>query len=104
MNFRSSTRLKTDGGPEIARSNSSSGSTALGLLRALPALPVVHYSWPFCSEPYWCTEEFMSSALPWSNPAVMREYARVTHSVSTFAAADLPEATSDIMWEKLVAG
>ena len=51
----------------------------------------------------------MSSALPWSSPAVMREYARITHSVSTFASlsvdgwVDLPQSTSDIMWEKLVA-
>ena len=84
----SSPSLKTDDEAEIVRGNSSSkshqtpptatmdsssGSTALGLLRALPALPIVHYSWPFCSEPYWCTKYFLDSALPWSNPAVMRE-------------------------------
>ena len=97
--------IKTDDEPEFANSD-----TALEMLRALPALPVVHYSWPFCSEPYWCTRDFMGSALPWSDPDVMREYARITHSVSTFASlsvagwVDLPQATSDIMWEKLVAG
>ena len=93
--FQSGRTMKTDDEPEL---------TALEMLRALPALPVVHYTWPFCSEPYWCTESFMGSALPWSNPAVMHEHARITHSVSTFAAVELPQATSDIMWEKLVAG
>ena len=87
-----------------ALSTRASGPTALELLQALPALPRPHYSWPFCHLENSCTDDFMRTALPWSDPLVMREFARITHSLSTYAAVDSSEADSDTMWEKLVAG
>ncbi len=43
-------RVKTDDPSNSNRKRNI--SNALELLRALPSLPVVHYSWPFCFEPY----------------------------------------------------
>eukprot|EP01046_Picozoa_sp_COSAG06_P006313 COSAG06_NODE_295_length_18175_cov_9.088017_19_plen_233_part_00 len=80
----------------------------LSLLRALPPLPVPHYAWPFCHLEDSCTAEFMASALPWSDPQVMHEYARITHSLSTYAGLELYSNLTaeeiDTSWEKLAAG
>ena len=78
------------------------------MLRALPALPVPHHSWPFCHLESSCTHAFMASALPWSDPRVMREFARVTHSLSAYSGlefySNLSSAEIDTMWERLVVG
>ena len=82
--------------------------TALSLLRELPALPVPHYSWSFCHMEYSCTADFMANNLPWSDGAVMTEFARITHSLSTYAGlhiySNLTTAEIDTVWEKLAAG
>ena len=84
------------------------GANVLEMLQSLPALPKVHYSWPFCHMEYSCTDEFMATALPWSDPKVMKEYARITRSVSTYASptgyGNLTDATVDALYEKLAAG
>ena len=81
---------------------------ALALLSELPALPVPHYSWPFCHLESSCTADFMRTALPWSDAAVMREFARITGSVSAYAGlhiySNLTDSEIDTMWEKLAAG
>lgn len=80
----------------------------LSLLRALPPLPVPHYAWPFCHLEDSCTADFMASSLPWSDAEVMHEYARITHSLSTYAGlelySNLTTAEIDTSWEKLAAG
>ena len=82
--------------------------TALSMLRELPPLPVPHYSWPFCHMEWSCTADFMANNLPWSDGAVMTEFARITHSLSTYAGlhlySNLTASEIDTVWEKLAAG
>lgn len=83
-------------------------ATVLEILEALPALQKVHYSWPFCHMEYSCTAQFMATVLPWSDPAVMKEYARITRSVTTYGSptgyGNSTDAEVSTMYEKLVAG
>jgi hypothetical protein len=55
-----------------------------------------------------CTAATLATALPWSDPDAMREYARVTHSVSAYAGlgyySNLTDYDIDVIWEKLAAG
>ena len=69
-------------------------------LKALPALPVPHYAWPFCHLGNSCTKELMATRLPWSSPEVMKEYARITGSVSTYASPQGDAEDIEAMWEK----
>ena len=80
----------------------------LAMLQELPALPVPHYSWPFCHLESSCTAAFMSTSLPWSDARVMKEFARVTHSLSAYSGlevySNLSAAEIDKMWEHLALG
>jgi hypothetical protein len=101
--------LKADDARASSAAAARTGAgSVLGMLRALPALPKVHYSWPFCHMEYSCTPQYMATALPWSDPAVMKEYARITRSVTAFASptgySNLTDAAVDTMYEKLAAG
>jgi hypothetical protein len=103
--------LAADGGGGtfvVVTSAPHSTSPVLTALQQLPPLPVPHYAWPFCHLENSCTAEYMKSALPWSDAAVMREYARITHSVSAYAGlhlySNLTEYEIDRMWQLLAAG
>ena len=74
--------------------------SVLEQLKALPALPVPHYAWPFCHLGNSCTKELMATRLPWSSPEVMKEYARITGSVSTYASPQGDAEDIEAMWEK----
>jgi hypothetical protein len=83
-------------------------STILPMLRELVALPLPHHAWPFCHRENSCTEEYMATNLPWSSQSVLKEYARITHSVSAYAGlhvySNLTDSAIETMWEKLAAG
>ena len=50
----------------------------------------------------------MANSLPWSDTAIMHEYARITRSVSVYAApqqySNASASAVGIMWQKIVAG